>query len=110
MKQWDIIHYPFAEAGPHPAVVISNDERCANLGFSTLNVLICTSLKPGAKLKPTQVMLNGADGLDWETVVKCDAIQLVPRANFGRAIGSVSLACRKQIARTLIECFRLATY
>jgi hypothetical protein len=24
MKQWDIVLYPFTDAGPHPAVILSN--------------------------------------------------------------------------------------
>lgn len=30
MRQWDIDLYAFEKEGPHPVVVLSNDELCAN--------------------------------------------------------------------------------
>lgn len=30
MRQWEIFLYPFEAEKPHPAVIISNDERCLN--------------------------------------------------------------------------------
>lgn len=37
MRQWDILLFPFREELPHPAVVISNDERCENADFDVVN-------------------------------------------------------------------------
>jgi len=33
VRQWDILLFPFREGLPHPAVIISNDERCENGDF-----------------------------------------------------------------------------
>jgi mRNA-degrading endonuclease toxin of MazEF toxin-antitoxin module len=107
VRQWDIILFPFAEAGPHPAVVISSDERCANPDLTHVNALICTSVRAARGLKKHEVMLNGADGLDWETAVRCDLIHLLPKASFGAVRGSVSPARQVVIARKLAECLRL---
>lgn len=107
MRQWDIILFPFAEAGPHPAVVISSDERCANPDLSHVNALICTSLRVTRPLKKHEAMLDAADGLDWETAVRCDVIQLLPKASFAAPRGRVSPARQVVLARKLAECLRL---
>jgi mRNA-degrading endonuclease toxin of MazEF toxin-antitoxin module len=107
VRQWDIIQFPFAEAGPHPAVILSADERCANPDLAHVNALICTSVRVGRPLKKHEAMLNGADGLDWETAVRCDIIHLLPKAAFGLARGRVSAARQVVIARKLAECLRL---
>jgi hypothetical protein len=52
VKQWEIDLFPFQEEQPHPAVIISNDERCANKDFTTLNALICTSVRLNRDPKP----------------------------------------------------------
>ena len=49
MKQWEIYLLPFSEEQSHPAVILSNDERCANPAFQTVNALICTSVRLNRK-------------------------------------------------------------
>lgn len=107
MQQWDIFLFPFADAGPHPAVILSSDERCSNPDLSHVNALICTSIRVTRPLKKHEVMLDAADGLDWETAVRCDLIHLLPKASFGAARGKVSPARQIVIARKLAECLRL---
>ena len=58
-------------------------------------------------LKKNEAMLDTADGLDWETAVRCDIIHLLPKASFGPARGRVSSARQIVIARKLAECLRL---
>ena len=110
MKQWDIILYPFSEAGPHPAVVMSADERCANSSVKNINALICKSARPAHPTEKTEVVLDASDGLDWATVVRCDAMHFLPRVKFGQHLGNVSIQRRRAIARKLIECFRLREF
>jgi mRNA-degrading endonuclease toxin of MazEF toxin-antitoxin module len=69
MKQWDIWTCDFAEAGPHPAVIVSHPDRVARAPL--VNVLIASSQRAGRPARENEVMLNGTDGLDWETLVKC---------------------------------------
>lgn len=45
MKQWEIHLFPFSEEGAHPAVILSNDERCENPAITHVNALLCTSLR-----------------------------------------------------------------
>jgi mRNA-degrading endonuclease toxin of MazEF toxin-antitoxin module len=67
MKQWDIWTCDFAAAGPHPAVVLSHPDRVARAPL--VNVLIGPSQRATRQPRENEVMLNGADGLDWETLV-----------------------------------------
>jgi len=107
VRQWEIFLYPFAEEKPHPAVIISNDERCANDGLEYVNALICTSARLNREPKKNEVILNGADGLDWKTAVRCDVIYLLPKAEFSERRGSVTARRRVEIARKIAESLRL---
>ncbi len=107
MKQWDILLYSFEEEGPHPAVILSSIERCENQDLETVNALLCTSAKLNRGPKPTEVILDESDGLDWKTAVRCDVIYLLEKKNFREKRGSVTVLRRKLIARKIIECLRL---
>ena len=45
MKQWDIWTCDFADAGPHPAIIVSHPDRVARAPL--VNVLIGSSQKAG---------------------------------------------------------------
>ncbi len=107
MRQWEIYLFPFGEEKPHPAVIISNDERCLNSDLEYVNALICTSAKVNRDAKKNEVILNGADGLDWKTAVRCDVIYLLPKPEFKERRGKVTPARRAAIARKIAETLRL---
>ena len=107
MKQCDIFLYPFTTEGEHPAVIISNDERCENPHYPHVNALLCTSLRAARPAKKNEVILNGSDGLDWLTAVRCDVIYLLPKSAFQPKRGQVSHERRRAIGRKIIECYRL---
>jgi mRNA-degrading endonuclease toxin of MazEF toxin-antitoxin module len=86
MKQWEIWTCDFAEAGPHPAVIVSDPDRVARAPL--VNVLIGSSQRATRPARENEVVLNGADGLDWETVVKCDLMYLVEKAVSARRGGA----------------------
>jgi len=109
MRQWEIYLFPFREEKPHPAVVISNDERCQNNDLEYVNALICTSAKLNREPKKHEVILNASDGLDWKTAVRCDMIYLLPKVEFQTMRGSLSTPRRIAIARKMIETLRLPT-
>ena len=77
MTAWDIYSYDFEGAGPHPAVIISHPDRVAKAQW--VNVLLCTTQRASRPPKENEVRLNGADGLDWETLCRCDALWLVEK-------------------------------
>lgn len=107
MRQWEIYLFPFEEEKPHPAVIISNDERCLNHDLDYVNALICTSAKVNREAKKHEVILNGADGLDWKTAVRCDVIYLLPKTAFRERRGKVTAARRIVVARKIAETLRL---
>ena len=107
MKQWEILLFPFGEEGAHPAVILSNDERCQNPDLKRVNALLCTSAKVNREPKSTEVVLDQADGLDWRTMVRCDAVHFLPKDQFQNARGVVSPGRRREIARKLVEVLRL---
>ena len=106
-KQWDIFMFPFKRENRHPAVIISNDETCANNDIEDINVLLCTSARVNRAPKPTEEILYEADGLDWKTMVRCDRIYLLPKARFDDRKGSVIRDRRHLIARKIVEVLRL---
>ena len=99
--------FPFSKEKRHPAVIISNDETCQNVDVEELNVLLCTSAKVNRPAKPTEEILDEADGLDWKTMVRCDRIHLLPKARFDDRKGSVTAERRHLIARKIVEVLRL---
>ena len=107
MRQWEIHLFPFEKERPHPAVIVSNDERCLNDDLDYVNALICTSAKVNREAKRNEVILNGADGLDWKTAVRCDVIYLLAKAEFKEQRGKVTPPRRVAIARKIAETLRL---
>jgi mRNA-degrading endonuclease toxin of MazEF toxin-antitoxin module len=103
MKQWDIWTCDFAEAGPHPAVIVSHPDRVARA--SLVNVLLGSSQRASRPPRANEVLLNSADGLDWETLVKCDLMYLVEKERLYRQRGSVGIARRLALVRRLNACF-----
>ncbi|MDB6007374.1 MAG: Transcriptional modulator of MazE/toxin, MazF [Prosthecobacter sp.] len=107
MKQWEIYLYPFTAEGSHPAVIISNDERCDNPHYPHVNALLCTTLRAARPAKKNEVILNGSDGLDWPTAVRCDVIYLLPKNLFQGRRGEAARERRRAIGRKIMECYRL---
>jgi mRNA-degrading endonuclease toxin of MazEF toxin-antitoxin module len=102
--------FPFSKERRHPAIIISNDETCQNLDIEEVNALLCTSAKVNRGPKPTEEVLDEADGLDWKTMVRCDRVHLLPKAQFDDRKGNVTEERRYFIARKIIEAFRFPLY
>jgi hypothetical protein len=107
VRQWEIYLFPFREERPHPAIIISNEERCINDDLEYVNALIGTSARLNRDPKKNEVILNAADGLDWKTAVRCDVIYLLPKIEFRERRGKVSPQRRVAIARKIAETLRL---
>lgn len=100
MNQWEIRTYSFPKAGEHPAVIISHPLRAERK--DTVEVLLCTTLRAGHTPGVHEVVLNGADGLDWGTLCRCDLIYSIPRSDLLNLRGTVSIARRREIIRKII--------
>jgi mRNA-degrading endonuclease toxin of MazEF toxin-antitoxin module len=103
MKQWDIWTCDFADAGPHPAVVVSHPDRVARAPL--VNVLIGSSQRATREPRENEVVLNHADGLEWETLVKCDLMYLVEKQRLYRRRGGVGSARRRAFVQRINACF-----
>ncbi len=104
MKQWDIFLFPFDEEKSHPVVILSPEERIESRKF--VNGLLVTTLRSGAVLNLTEVLLNGADGLDWESACRCDLIHRLARSRFLEKRGNVCYQRRREISRKLASIFK----
>jgi hypothetical protein len=113
MKPWEIWTFDFTEEDSHPAVIISNKDRIDNPDLERVNVLLCTTLRgPASKerlarLKRTEALLDRADGLDWQTIVKCDALHFVKKTGLYQLRGEVSYFRRVEISRKMAEALTL---
>jgi PemK-like, MazF-like toxin of type II toxin-antitoxin system len=103
MKQWDIWTCDFADAGPHPAGVVSHPDRVARA--TLVSVLIGSRQRANRPARENEVALNGADGVDWETLVKCDLMYLVEQERLYRPRGSVGTVGRRALVRRINACF-----
>jgi mRNA-degrading endonuclease toxin of MazEF toxin-antitoxin module len=106
MKPWDIYTWEFPGAEAHPAIVLGTETRLANK--AKVNVLFCSSKRATRRAEVTEVILDKADGLDWETICKCDLIFAVPKEQLVRKHGSVTLERRRQVAERIIRGLGLA--
>ena len=86
-------------------VLISHPDRCARA--ETVNVLYCTSQRQSRKPHPYEVMLNMADGFDWETFCDCSLMYSVESARLFGKRGRVSLERRRAIRQKIRDLFLL---
>lgn len=109
MHQWDVVRLRInpKDRDAHPAVVLSCEEDCQDAAFLRINVLYGSKRPPAAGLEPWQVLLNSADGLDFQTAVDCGVFYLAPKTACAPAIGNVSLERRRAIGRKINEVLRL---
>lgn len=103
--QFDVWRFDFPEKGEHPVVLISHPDRCAR--GALVNVLFCTSQRQSRRPYPYEVLLNGTDGMDWETFCDCSILYTIPSARLFGVRGRVSLERRREIRVKVRELLRL---
>ena len=106
MKHWEIWKFPYPSADrSHWFVVLSPTAWCENPNSVVVNGLLCTTLRPpGRQLREHETRLDPADGLEWDTIVKCPHVHELPKARAVQCLGAVSSARRREIARRLAAC------
>jgi mRNA-degrading endonuclease toxin of MazEF toxin-antitoxin module len=105
--QFEVWRYRFPEkGGEHPVVLISHPDICARA--AVVNVLFCTSQRQSRRPYPHEVLLNGADGMDWETFCDCSCLYAVKSADLFARRGRVTLEPRRQIRTRIREVFLLS--
>lgn len=100
MRQWDIYTYD-PGYGNHPAVIVSHPTRIANK--SDVEILVCSSQRANRPVNSTEVLLDSADGLNWETICKCDLILSVDKCDLIQPRGKVTHERQRQIIGTIIR-------
>jgi mRNA-degrading endonuclease toxin of MazEF toxin-antitoxin module len=81
--------------GDHPAVVISAQERATRKPL--VEIILCSSQRASRASNAGEVMFDSADGLNWETLCKCDLIYSVHRDLLHTRRGLVSAERRRAI-------------
>ena len=109
LNRWDVIFVPADEKDTvgHPAVVLSPPDILADQKQTRINVLVGTKKQPAESAKSHQVILNGADGLEFMTLINCALVYQVRKAAVLRRAGSVSHARRGAVAVRLRAAFGL---
>ena len=87
-------------------VLISHPDRCAR--GALVNVLYCTSQRQSRAPYPYEVLLNGTDGMDWETLCDCSILYTIPSAKLFGHRGRVSFERRRQIRAKVRDLLRLS--
>jgi len=100
LHRWDIVFVPAhdKDAVGHPAVVLSPPDILSDPRQGRIDVLVGTKKQPAETVKAHQVILNGADGLEFSTLVNCALVYQVRKASIVRLAGAVSHGRRGAIA------------
>ena len=106
MKPWEVWQWEFPH-GSHPAVIVSPEDRCANADIQTVNVVGCSTQRARRMPEIHEVLLNGADGFDWETLCRCDVMFLAKKSELTRRRGMLTRERRRQIGQKIIRLFGL---
>jgi hypothetical protein len=101
LRRWDIVFVPVdaKDTGGHPAVVLSHEWRLTSPHNLRINVLMGTKKQPAESADEHQVLLDGADGLEFLTVFDCSLLYVVRKSAILRSSGYVSFERRKEIQR-----------
>ena len=83
----------------HPAIVLSHEARLADARMERINVLMGTKKQPAESAREHQVVLNGADGLEFLTLVDCAFVYSARKSAVLRSVGVVSFHRRQEIQR-----------
>ncbi len=107
MVPWEIWTYDFPTEGPHPCVIFTNASRLANPAFDRVNVLLCRTLRGPLQreVRPAEVILDRADGLDWETLCRVDALHFIAKSGLRERRGVVCKERRRLICQRMQQLF-----
>ena len=101
MNAWEIWTFD-PGFGVHPAVIVSAQDRAAKKPL--VEIILCSTQRASRAPNAGEVVLDLADGLNWETLCKCDLIYSVARDFLHTRRGLVSAERRREIVRTIVGC------
>ena len=101
LRRWDVVFVSADEkdAVGHPGVILSHEDLLDDPRFLRINVVMGSKKNPAQIPASRQVLLNGADGLDFLTTIDCDFVAVARKNAILRRVGMVSLERRREIAR-----------
>jgi mRNA-degrading endonuclease toxin of MazEF toxin-antitoxin module len=106
MKPWEVWQWELPH-GSHPAVIVSPAVRCANVEIQTVNVAGCLTHRARRPPEIHEVLLDRADGLDRETLCRCDVLFLAKKAELTRRRGMLTYKRRRELGQKIIRLFGL---
>ena len=111
LTQWDVVRVRIrpTDKDLHPAVILSRADVCRDTRITTVNVMYGTTRRPSSAAGATDVVLNGADGLERPTLVNCDHLYTVRKDSIESRLGCVTFERRRALSRTLHRAFALLT-
>ncbi|HKB56488.1 MAG TPA: type II toxin-antitoxin system PemK/MazF family toxin [Lacunisphaera sp.] len=109
LAQWDVVRVRIrpTDKDLHPAVVVSRTEVCRDPRKSSINILYGSTKRPATSVGATDVVLNGADGLEHTTAFNCDHLFTVTKVSLEARYGSVAFERRRALSRTIHRAFAL---
>ncbi|MFA5058329.1 MAG: type II toxin-antitoxin system PemK/MazF family toxin [Opitutaceae bacterium] len=107
--RWDIVFLPAHEKDKegHPAVVLSADDIMEDDRQLRFNAIVGTKKQPAENADSHHVILDGADGLAFTTLVDCSLVYVAKKTSIMRSGGNVTVHRRQQIQRAVRACLGL---
>jgi hypothetical protein len=87
--------------------VLSPVEIASSARVDRINVIYGSARRPSQDVRPGEVVLEEADGLDHQTAFDCLLFPVVKKAAISAVIGQVSPERKRHLHRTLVGALRL---
>ena len=68
-----------------------------------LTLVLCSTSRATRPAYDFEVILDESDGLDWQTLCRCDLVFLAPKAAINNRRGHLTEERRRQILRTMLQ-------
>ena len=109
LRRWDIVFVRAddRDSTGHPGVVLSAEDLLQDPKALRINVLMGSKKSPAYPAEPRHILLNGADGLEFLTLIDCSLVVVARKASVLRLAGTVSLERRKEMQRKVRACLGL---
>jgi PemK-like, MazF-like toxin of type II toxin-antitoxin system len=109
VRQWDIVKVRInaSDRDEHPAIVLSPAEVASSPRVDRMNVIYGSTRRTAQELRPGEILLDEADGLEHLTVFDCLLFPVVKKAAISAVVGHVSTERRRHLHRTLVAALRL---
>jgi mRNA interferase MazF len=89
------------QAGTRPVVIVSRD--AINASSSVILGVPCTTLRPGRRVYPSQVVIRAPEGgLDRDSLALCEQLRVLDKGRLGRQRGTVSPLSMRRVERALL--------